>query len=323
MGDQARARSRGAPLSRVGATAPGKALLCGEYAVLEGAPAVVAAVDRRVCVTWSDEPAAMPPEVEAALTRAKSACGPVPGSLLLDASALRRDRVKLGLGSSAAGAAAAAAAVFATRGHDLSDSAVRQRVFDCAFEGHAAVAPEGSGVDVAASTFGGFLRFRRDEGRIETRPLELPRGLVIRLVWTGQAARTSDLVAKVRALQESDPRRFERHLAELTALAAAFADAFERKSADDVVRAGAEYGSSMGALGDAAGAPIVEARLERAAALAAGFSGSAKPCGAGGGDVAIAFFLDDDAAESFSLACGAEGLHPIDVSWGAAGVEAC
>jgi phosphomevalonate kinase len=70
------------------------------------------------------------------------------------------------------------------------------------------------------------------------------------------------------------------------------------------------------------GAPIVEETLGLAASLAERCAGSAKPCGAGGGDVAVAFFVDADAAKRFELACIREGLHPIDVAWGALGVQA-
>lgn len=307
---------------RLGASAPGKALLCGEYAVLEGAPAIVAAVDRRVEVRWSDDEAPMPPEVVATLERAQHRCGSVPGSLRIDASRLRRDGVKLGLGSSAAAAVATAGAVFATQGQDLSDPAVVRRVFECAFDGHAAVAPQGSGVDVAASAFGGFLRFIRDERAIHTKPCPAPSDLVIHLVWTGHAARTSDLVARVRELEARDPRRFATSIDRLKELASEFAKAFESGDGESVVSVARAYSEAMASLGKAAGAPIVEARLHAAHALAARFSGSAKPCGAGGGDVAIAFFTDPEAAGAFELACGQEGLHPIEVCWGARGVEA-
>lgn len=309
-------------MNRVGASAPGKALLCGEYAVLEGAPAVVAAVDRRVAVSWTDEAAPMPPEVEATLAVAKAFCGDVRGVLEVDTSALRRDTSKLGLGSSAAAAAAAAAAVFATHGHVLNDPAVVRRVFDCALEGHASVAPQGSGVDVAASSFGGFLRFRRD-GSLELARLAAPHGLCIELVWTGHAARTSELLAKVFDLRERAPGEYRQRMESLSGLALDFADAFERGSASDVVGAAASYGAAMAALGEAAQAPIVDVRLGQVAELAGRFSGSAKPCGAGGGDVAIAFFVDSEAARSFKLACEDEGLHPIEVSWGAPGVRTC
>jgi len=291
--------------------------------VLEGAPAVVAAVDRRVIVTWSEDPVRMPREVEATLQLARADLGPVPRSLILDASDLQQDRVKLGLGSSAAAASATAGAVFATHGRDLGDPETLRDAFACALEGHASIAPQGSGVDVAASIFGGFLRFTRTRDDVQTRTLERPDDLLIRLVWTGHAARTSELVDKVQALRRDNPVSYEACMDRLSEVSRRFASAFEAGNAADVIAEAAAYSSAMGVLGDAATAPILDARLGRAAELAARFSGSAKPCGAGGGDVAIAFFLDPEAAAKFEMACKDEGLHPIDVSWGATGVRAC
>jgi phosphomevalonate kinase len=309
-------------VTQVGASAPGKALLCGDYAVLEGAPAVVGAVDRRVSVAWSEDPGPMPPEVEATLQLAQAELGPVLRRLTLDASELQRDRVKLGLGSSAAAAAATAGAVFATHGYNLDDPRTLRRVFACALEGHASIAPQGSGVDVAASTFGGFLRFARTADDVQTRALQRPGDLVIRLVWTGHAARTSELVGKVHELRRDNPDGYRACMDRLFELSGRFAAAFEAGNATEVIAEAASYSNAMRALGEAASAPIVDARLGHAAELATRFSGSAKPCGAGGGDVAIAFFLDPDAARDFELACKDEGLHPIDVSWGATGVQA-
>ena len=305
-----------------GASAPGKALLCGEYAVLEGAPAVVAAVDRRVTVTWIEDRSAMPPEVETTLAVARAALGPVGRSLRVDASDLYQDHIKLGLGSSAAAAVGAAAAVFASHGYDLTHPDTLQQVFACALEGHSSIAPQGSGVDVAASAFGGFLRFERHGDRVDTHALRCPDELKISLVWTGHAARTSELVKHVNALRRRDPRRYRECMDRLSEISARFASAFESGNAPAVVSEAASYAATMGMLGQSAGAPILDARLRRAAELAAGFSGSAKPCGAGGGDVAIAFFIDRAAANRFELACKDEGLHPIEVSWGAIGVQA-
>lgn len=304
---------------RASTSAPGKALLCGEYAVLEGATAVVAAVDRRVVARWTDDDVFMPPEVEATLELAQRAVGPVDGALSVDVTALRRGDVKLGVGSSAAAAVAASAAVFASHGRDLNQPDERRGVFECALRGHGVVAPEGSGVDVAASAFGGFLGYRK--GNEEPRSLACPENLTVSLVWTGHPARTSDLVDRVQKLGRTQPARHRELLAELCRLAETFADAIEQGRAADVVRAAGEYGVAMGALGDAADAPIVESRLLAATQLAARFSGAAKPCGAGGGDVAIAFFTDPERARAFELACADEGLHPIEVSFGAEGVR--
>lgn len=309
-------------MSPVGASAPGKALLCGEYAVLQGAPAIVAAVDRRVSVAWSDEAVAMAPEVEATLRLAQAELGHVGSAVTLDASGLRRGEVKLGLGSSAAGAVAAAGAVLASHGRSLQDAATRARVLELALAGHASVAPDGSGVDVAASTLGGFLRFTRAEEDVEANAVSPPQGLAICLIWTGHAARTSELLGKVRALQTRDPKMYRSRMDGLCESAARFASAFEGERATDVVAEAAAYGSAMARLGEAADAPIVDARLRLVAELASRFSGSAKPCGAGGGDVAIAFFVDPEAARRFELDCSAHSLQPVDVAWGEVGVRA-
>ncbi len=303
-------------------SAPGKALLCGEYAVLEGAPAVVAAVERRAYVTWSDRAKPMPPEVEATLERVQAELGPLPHSIDLDVEALRAGEQKLGLGSSAAAASAAAGLAFVHHGHSLTDVSVRDRVFRCAYEGHASVAPQGSGVDVACSTYGGFLRFTRTGTKTGVEPLAVPQGLAIRLIWTGQPARTSDLVARVKQFEAARPTAHRQVMARLAEAAEAFVEAFRTGNAVTVVACAGAYGEAMATLGEHAGAPIVEARLRRTAELAAQFSGSAKPCGAGGGDVAVAFFTDEAATGSFEAACANEGLRPVDVQWGAEGVRA-
>ena len=304
-----------------GASAPGKALLCGEYAVLEGAPTVVAAVDRRAVAVWAEQPHPLPPEVEATLALVHEQLGGVQAPLRIDVDALRSGDRKLGLGSSAAAAAAAAAAAFEHLGHDLADASVQARIFDCAFAGHAAVAPQGSGVDVAASTFGGFLRFERSGDRVAHRGLVRPSELVVRLIWTGHPARTSDLLKRVHAFRDHEPGHYTRLMKHLSVTAERFADAFEAGDAAAVVEAAAAYGDAMEELGRAAGAPIVEERLRATSTLARRFSGGAKPCGAGGGDVAVAFFVDQESANAFDAACSEANLQPIEVGWGARGVH--
>ncbi len=315
-----------------GASAPGKLLLSGEYAVLGGAPAVVAAVQARAFARWEDGPAEGPehPEGAAARRLAEARFGAVPARLTIDSSALRSGDVKLGLGSSAAIAAACAGAVAAYHGRDPSspDAAV----LGLALEGHCAVSPEGSGADVAASVLGGVLRFRREprapgergpgEPRVEAVPLAWPAGLVVRVVWTGKAARTSDFLRRVAALAEARPAEHRARMDALAARAVDLAGAFERGAAADIVAGAGGYGEAMGALGDAAGVPILEERLAAVDAIARRYGGRAKPSGAGGGDVAVAFFADAGSVAAFDDACRAERLAPVELELGGAGVRA-
>jgi phosphomevalonate kinase len=94
--------------------------------------------------------------------------------------------------------------------------------------------------------------------------------------------------------------------------------------ADDpaaAVRASEAHGEAMARLGQAAGAPIVEARLAEIARLARAAGGAAKPSGAGGGDVAVAFFEDPSARARFESACTAAGFSLLTLRLGAEGVR--
>lgn len=317
-------------------SAPGKIMIAGEYAVLEGAPALVAAVGARARAFWSApmadgsdgdrsgsaERKPLPPEVVLSRSLAEEVSGRVPYELGIDVSELRRSDRKLGLGSSAAAAAAASAAVFAYAGHDLEAPATRRQVLETALAGHAAVAPQGSGADVAASVLGGFVRFRKADPRPEVRSVAWPDGLEARIVWTAAEARTSDLVAQVAAFATRDPATHRRCMDGVAAAAASFLEAFGSGDLDGVVRATEVHCQAMDRLGREAKAPIVEATLERVAALARRAGGAAKPAGAGGGDVALGFFATATAARDFDARCAAEGLTILDLPLGAEGVIA-
>ena len=314
-------------------------MISGEYVVLDGAVALVAAADARALVRWvvdrdgsplvahgSPGSAVMPPEVllTRRLAETFTSMSLTTDSLTLDVSALRRDGRKLGLGSSAAAAAATAGAVFARAGRRLDDASERRAMLAIALEGHRSVAPEGSGADVAASVLGGLVRFRRDAESgavLEASPVSFPVGTEVRIVWTGQEARTSELVRKVRALLETDRAAYERAMGALRDAATQLVEAVAANDAVALVRAASVHHDAMGKLGEAASAPIVDAGLARAARLARAHGGAAKPSGAGGGDVALAFFADADAAENFAAACPENALTLVNVALGVAGVR--
>lgn len=307
-----------------GVSAPGKAFLCGEYAVLSGAPSIVAAVGTRVVARWTrlpPTPELLPPEANAVIAAAEQHFGPVRHHLSLDTRRLYDGPKKLGLGSSAAVAAASAAAIAASHGHDLGQEEIRDRVFAAAWRGHSSVAPQGSGADVAAATYGGFLWFRGRRGKPIIEPVNPPSSLVVLLIWTGDPVRTSDLLAQVSRLRAQEPKRHDRCMAALAEHATEFAHAFRSDHGRGVIRTVRAYNACMGALGVAAQAPIVNTKLRRVAAWAASHGGAAKPSGAGGGDLAVAFFSDRNAAERFAAVCENDGLLPLRAEMGAEGVR--
>ena len=307
-------------------------MLSGEYVVLDGVVALVAAVDRRLVAIGSprsddgsthradDSPgrSGLRPEALLARKRAEAALGPTDMTLRVDPTALQNadGTKKLGLGSSSAASASAAAAVVAWHGEDPAER--REDIFDWALAGHRAIAPEGSGADVAAATHGGIVRYR-----IDARPKSVswPRGLEVAVVWTGTPARTSDLVAAVKSFASASPNGYAETMAGLRAAAISFCDSFVAGDVRASIDAAGEHGRAMSRLGRAANAPIVTDALAHTAALAESCGGASKPSGAGGGDVALAFFDDPDRLAAFREACARDSLMLVDARLGAEGVR--
>src|SRR5205823_12250449 len=165
--------------------APGKLFLTGAWAVLEGAPAIVIAIDRFAEASFQPfqsrgrEPAdssieqdlSPMPEVVAVAKRLES---DVPH---VDVSSMQQNGHKIGLGSSAAASVAAAAAIL----HAKTGTIDVDRVVDVASRAHRDVQPRGSGADVAACAHGGVVEVRRnDKGELAVARRSLPTGLVWR-----------------------------------------------------------------------------------------------------------------------------------------------
>ena len=272
-------------------SAPGKLMVSGEYAVLEGAEAVVTAVNRRAYARVRTASALeAPAEARAAYALVERSLGALGHEATVDVSSLRSQGFKLGLG------------------------------FRAVYRGHQDIAPQGSGADVAASVYGGFLRFRRHGEAAEVAPIHWPASLRVSVVWTGQEARTSTFLARVSALAAAQPERHRALIGALKQEAARFLDAVLASDVRGVLASTIAYGAAMGTLGDAAGIPIVNDTLRKVAELAQQAGGAAKPSGAGGGDVALAIFPDDRSEQRFGALCQDHNFSLLLIELGAQGV---
>ncbi len=266
------------------ATAPGKLVLMGEYAVLDGAPALVLAVHRGVgCHVERggqglriDTPTGDDRFVRAALEAVAAPPGRY-GFFDLDPCP---SEGKPGFGGSAA---ATVAAVLAGGGQGPEAFAIHHRV-----QG------SGSGIDVAASLHGGLLRF--EGGAVRSLPPVEPV-----VVYSGQSAETGP---RVRAYRGWSVGR-EAFVQASTTLVDRFAA--------EPIQALTEAAALLADMAQAAGIAYLTPGLERIAALAREHGGAAKPSGAGGGDCAVALLPSPQQRAAFEASCRAEGLVVIPV----------
>jgi phosphomevalonate kinase len=331
-------------VTTIGARAPGKLFLTGEYAVLCGAPALVAAVDchaevrlrlaagRGSIAVESLADAARcatdHPETEeitggdvgavlAALRVARAwrpALGAMHADVTVDSRAFLDDGKKLGVGRSAATVTAAVAAFLAGAG--APDPAV---VFEAAVAAHALLQDgHGSGADIAASAHGGVIEFRRSAGRLSVAARRMPPGLHLVVGWTGVSVPTDPLLkrfASTAAAREPSSLGPLRAVAERAAAAAAEAQA---PSFLDAVR---ETADLLARLGEESGIPIVTAPVTRLIEAARRAGAVAKSSGAGGGDCGVAFATSPEQADAVRSAWREVGIRPLSLGITAAGAS--
>jgi phosphomevalonate kinase len=262
------------------ARAPGKIVISGAYAVLSGAPAIVSAVSRYVVADTSRPADFTTNEVRVGLNVGEQAPW-------FEASALRQDGRKLGLGSSAAILVASLYALEQDAEPDLDETALRARVFERALSAHRKAQGGGSGVDVAASTFGGTLVYRRQADGAERLPVTLPPELSVEVWVCPSSASTPELLAAVAKLGQSAPAVHAEWLGAQAAAAARAASSIARQDAADFVAALRAQHHALLGLGTAAGVPIVTPELAELGPRAETEGGVLLPAGAGGGDIAL------------------------------------
>lgn len=290
--------------------APGKLVLTGAYAVLRGAPAIVAATSRGA-VADSSRPAASPtPEVRAAL-------GGVPAPHV-DATEMFDGDRKLGLGASAAILVASLGARASEEGVDLGLASSRDALFRRARAAHAEAQGGGSGVDVAASVYGGVLRYAVDDA--SPLSVHLPDGARLVVFTCDRSARTSDLLARVGVFASRDPVTHGACMDELVAIAVDAATTIDHGDLGGFVRAIQRASRALDRLGTACGTEIVPGSVRELAAAAEREGAALCVSGAGGGDVAV--FVGPAAPSPTLLARARElGLTRLDLEIDDGGVR--
>jgi len=331
----------------VDASAPGKLLLLGEYAVLDGAPGLVLAVNRRVqarvvpgaggrflapqldldrddlrversagalCAADGDQPLGVTGRF---LPRLMDALGLDP--TLLDHTGIRVDSgalferresgapVKLGLGSSAAVCAALTVAI--QYAWDVAPDANPLARTLPAYRD--ALGARASGADLAAAFGGGATLFRSRGEAVETTPATLPAGLYWRAIWTGNAAQTTDFVgawSRWRAAAGDSLPEPARTLADLAETLRDVDDV------DDWLALADRYADGLERLGEAIDMPIVSASHRRLRALGRDSGVVYKSCGAGGGDLGVALADDPGRIEAFAARSWAAGAIPLNLA---------
>ena len=314
------------------ARAPGKLVALGEYAVLDGAPAVVLALDRYVEVEIApsgDGACRLTTRADRTVER-RFAPGESSGAVLvdlvtatapqlafeatIDSQALYSGAAKLGLGSSAAVLTAWAGA-FKALARSVGLPAPPPQVADLIELHRRFQMGKGSGLDVAAAHTGGAITFRlAGPGVPQIGSVRLPNSVGFAGIFAGRSASTPELVGHYRAWRRDRPREAAALVHRLTAQAEAGCAALLQGDAAAWIEAFAAYGRGLQELGDEMGAAVVTAEHREIGAEAQRHGVAYKVSGAGGGDLGLACADDVGRLDAFRKSVGDRGFRVIKVS---------
>lgn len=285
----------------------------------------------RVPLSWfATEHAPAPSHPGALLWHAARANNWVPeqgGQLELDSSAFYQQvprpktagdvqqEAKLGLGSSAA-ICTALTYLCASLKYSEGIKASKLLIFPVALAAHrAAQQGAGSGIDVAASSFGGLRSFsigapdRSEEPSTQT--VEWPQTLHWRAFWTGSPASTTN------HLKRFDAWRAKGNTAALDNLVAASEECSQQL---DLTTLG-QYVAALREFDARSKVGVYRQGHGDLHKLAADFGVIYKPCGAGGGDLGIAIADDPAQLQAFAAAAAANQIVQIPIEMANHGVR--
>ena len=271
------------------ASAPGKVVLAGEYAVLDGAPAVCLAVNRRAVASVSPSPDQdmhlTTPGYSGAdrLRIIDAVCGGTrpARSIDLDTRAFSAHDGKIGIGSSAALTVALVAAL-----NDSDDVFVKALLAHSELQGGI-----GSGIDVAAAAHGGLIEYEMKTRSVSQ--IAWPPGLAWRLIWTGVSVSTEAKLAKLSS-HAGGPSRSALGLA-----AHSMAEAWRAGDADRILTEFVAYIGVLRKFSIDHDLGIFDAGHEQLTDAAMIDGLVYKPAGAGGGDIGVLLGRSDDELDTF------------------------
>ncbi len=362
-------------------SAPGKLMLSGEWSVLEnGVPCIVLAVNKRVYATTkeSSEPRVVLKDfgidtkyalrgisvsfqkdderlaftkhsIETALKYIQAKGLRVRTFDLetksdISAVEFNGKKMKLGFGSSAAAVVAIIGAILRLHSINIETETGREKLFKLATIAHYyAQGKIGSGFDIAASTFGGALMYRRfdaewlqQELAIKTiveitgekwpgfqhKNISLPKEFELCVGFTGRSASTRILVKKMKDYRLHYPEAYMKTINSIRDITENLAEALESGDTKKICLLLDANRLLLQRLSEESQSGLEIPEHGKMSEIAARFGAVAKFSGAGGGDCSIAVCFDKKTAEKINAEWKNAGMVPIGVEISASGAKA-
>ncbi len=237
---------------------------------------------------------------------------------------------KYGLGSSAAVVTSVVAAILKKF---LAEAPSQELIFRLAAISHVKTQGNGSGADVAASSYGGLLQYSSFQAEwlrdaylhsdsimellemdwvyYSSKPIKMPKNIYFCVGWTGKPASTAKLVDKILQLKSDNFAAFDSFLKNSENAVGDFLTGMEEENVELLLKGVRKNRQALSTVGKDANTPIETPLLSKLCDLAESLGGAGKPSGAGGGDCGIAFMPTQEKADELMKLWEKAGIKPL------------
>lgn len=217
-------------------------------------------------------------------------------------------------------------------GAPIKDEAL-MKLFKLSAIAHVKTQGNGSGADIAAVVYGGWIKYStfkakwlltelEKESKI-TKLLEMtwpdlvigklspPEELKLLVGWTKESVRTARMVKKIESFQNENMEYYQNFLAESFTSVVSLIDAFEKEDVNKAMEALYKNRMALLGLGERAGVKIETKRIKSLCTIADKF-GRGKSSGAGG-DCGIAFTHGEEKVQELWFEWKEANILPLDI----------
>lgn len=240
---------------------------------------------------------------------------------------------KYGLGSSAAVVVAVISTVLHFHSNGEEPPALDE-IFKLSAMAHVKTQKSGSGADIAAAVYGGWLEYSAFSSEwvlneleqvekltdmiekpwpdLSIRKLTAPSSLQLVVGWTKEPAATAPMIKGIQDFRHNNAEAYHEFLMESSASVARLVQGFEKNDCAEVINSLIQNRRALMKLGENAGVAIETEKLKTLCSIAEAF-GSGKSSGAGGGDCGIAFLKDDTQIEELYKEWEMADIGPLNL----------
>ncbi|MGO1371881.1 MAG: phosphomevalonate kinase [Senegalia sp. (in: firmicutes)] len=248
---------------------------------------------------------------------------------------------KYGLGSSGAIIVSVVSAILLLHNNDKKLPSLDE-IFKLSVIAHLKVQKNGSGADIAAATYGGWIEYSAFDtdfllnelnigGKLKKiiykpwpnliiKKLMPPTSLKLAIAWTKNPAKTGPMVNKFQEFRNKNPKAYDEFLNESSICVKRLINSFNTNNYEKIIESIRQNRNALQNLDYNAKMSIETNKLRNLCNIAEKF-GSGKSSGAGGGDCGIAFIrLEEQRYELYKLWEAAD-MMPLDLKVSKMGVS--